>query len=126
SLEPVIQTKLHHPRTHAVVGVVLRCDLAEARRVHILIVQKEARVIEDVEEIRVQFHTVTLRNLHVLHHREIVVPVARSVETAPLQTTQRPRLGIEEYLSRERSRTIRRNASRIRSNRTRIEPVRSV
>jgi hypothetical protein len=51
--ESVIQAELDHARPGAVIGIVLRGDPAEAGIIYRLVIQKEVRVIEYVEEVGV-------------------------------------------------------------------------
>src|ERR1051325_10911271 len=67
-----------------------------------------------------------LRDLEVLHYRKVKAAEGRSIQRALLQRALSARLRVEEYLSSERCGAIGRNATSIRTNIRRVQPVRSI
>src|SRR6266849_401153 len=124
--ESVVQPELHRPRSDSVIRIILARDSRETRIVHILITQIKIRVIEHIEEVRVQLQVLPLRNLEVFHYREVVVAELRSIECAFLQRTLRPRLWIEKELSLKGRRSVCRDPASVRADMRRIKPVGSI
>ncbi len=73
-LEVELQTKLNKPR------IVGRGNTTEVSGTDVAIRITELRMVEDVEELSSEFENLALTYLRALHHGDIEIDVARSME----------------------------------------------
>src|SRR4029077_18951384 len=124
--ETVIQPELHQPGADPGVVVILRSNLPKVIAVHVLIVDEEIRVIQQIVEIRVQLQSVALVDFEVLRESEIIACETGGIQNPALERSQGAGLGIEEHLTREGRGAVRGYALRVGTDVRRIDPVRAV